>query len=55
MIKDASIKCIDIHLKMCVLNKHICSSVNTIFNYIYTFGSIEDKIQVLRASDYKIA
>jgi hypothetical protein len=27
MIKVASIKCTDIHLKMCVLNKHICSSV----------------------------
>jgi hypothetical protein len=27
MINDASIKCTDIHLKMCVLNEHISSSV----------------------------
>jgi hypothetical protein len=26
MINDASIKCTDIHFKMCVLNKHISSS-----------------------------
>jgi hypothetical protein len=26
MINDASIKCTDIHLKMCALNKHISSS-----------------------------
>jgi hypothetical protein len=28
MIKDGSIKCIDIRLKMCVLNKHISSSAS---------------------------
>jgi hypothetical protein len=31
MIKDGYIKCIDIRLKMCVLNKHISSSVTQKF------------------------
>jgi hypothetical protein len=30
MIKDASIKCTDIRLKMCVLHKHISSSVSEV-------------------------
>jgi hypothetical protein len=36
MIKDASIKCTDIHLKMCVLNKHISSS-GTLFQIALVF------------------
>jgi hypothetical protein len=48
MIKDASIKCTCICLKMCVLNKHISSSVCTYIMLWFVLASITKKGEIER-------